>query len=227
PFTRGARSGPGRIPLGEVAVRLDRATGLPALRSPRRDADLVPVHLGLMSPLLLPPPLATVLRLFGDPHTLFRTGHPLLPGPFADDVPDRGVVSLPRIEAGRVVLRRRSWLTRAGSVPRRTPGERDHEHFLRLLAWRRELGLPASCFVRTRAPGSHGADAFIDKGYKPAYIDFASPLLTTAFTRSVGAPDTVVHIEEALPDPAASDGETPYTSEFVIELPGDFHEPAV
>ncbi|MFI1330284.1 lantibiotic dehydratase [Streptomyces sp. NPDC020845] len=227
PFTRGARNGPGRIPLGEVTVRLDRATGLPALRSPRCDADLVPVHLGLMSPLLLPPPLATLLRLFGDPHTLFRTGHPLLPGPFADGVPDRGVVSLPRIEAGRVVLRRRSWLTRAGSVPRRTPGERDHEHFLRLLAWRRELGLPASCFARTRAPGSHGADAFTDKGYKPAYIDFASPLLTTAFTRSLGDPDTVVHIEEALPDPAAPDGETPYTSEFVIELPGDFHEPAV
>ncbi|MEU5647112.1 lantibiotic dehydratase [Streptomyces milbemycinicus] len=227
PFTRGARNGPGRIPLGEVSVRLDRATGLPALRSPRCEADLVPVHLGLMSPLLLPPPLATLLRLFGDPHTLFRIGHPLLPGPFADDVPDRGVVSLPRIEAGRVVLRRRSWLTRAGSVPRRTPGERDHEHFLRLLAWRRELGLPASCFVRTRAPGNHGADAFTDKGYKPAYIDFASPLLTTAFTRSLGSPDTVVHIEEALPDPVAPDGDTPYTSEFVIELPGDFHEPAV
>jgi hypothetical protein len=180
-----------------------------------------------MSPLLLPPPLATLLRLFGDPHTLLRTGHPLLPGPFADDVPDRGVVNLPRIEAGRVVLRRRAWLTRAAAVPRRTPGERDHEHFLRLLAWRRELGLPATCFIRTRAPGSHGADTFADKGYKPAYIDFASPLLTTAFTRSLGAPDTVVHIEEALPDPAASDRDSPYTSEFVIELPGDFHEPAV
>ncbi|MDX3229032.1 hypothetical protein [Streptomyces sp. ME19-01-6] len=40
-----------------------------------------------------------------------------MPGPFADDVPDRGVVRLPRIEAGRVVLRRRAWLTRAAAVP--------------------------------------------------------------------------------------------------------------
>ncbi|MER6141318.1 lantibiotic dehydratase [Streptomyces sparsogenes] len=240
PFTRGTPSGPrpGRIPLGEVTVCLDPATGLPALRSPRHgDADLIPVHLGLMSPLLLPPPLATLLRLFGDPHTLFRTGHPLLPGPFTDDVPDRGFVALPRLQAGRVVLRRRTWLTRAAAVPRRAPGEPDHEHFLRLQAWRRELGLPTTCFVRTRTPRGGAPDAFADKGYKPVYLDFASPLLIRALTRSLDDPDTVVHIEEALPDPAAHDGDTheggahdgdtPYTSEFVIELPGDFHAPAV
>ncbi|MEU7245501.1 lantibiotic dehydratase [Streptomyces sparsogenes] len=248
PFTRGAPSGPGRIPLGEVTVRLDPATGLPALRSPRHgDADLVPVHLGLMSPLLLPPPLATLLRVFGDPHTLFRTGHPLLPGPFTEDVPDRGFVSLPRLRAGRVVLRRRTWLTRAAAVPRRAPGEPDHEHFLRLQAWRRELGLPTTCFIRTRTPRGGAPDAFADKGYKPVYLDFASPLLARALTRSLDDPDTVVHIEEALPNPSAHDGDahdgdahdgdaydggthdgdTPYTSEFVIELPGDFHAPAV
>ncbi|MEU1662996.1 lantibiotic dehydratase [Streptomyces sparsogenes] len=238
PFTRGAPSGPDRIPLGEVTVRLDPATGLPALRSRRHgDADLIPVHLGLMSPLLLPPPLATLLRLFGDPHTLFRTGHPLLPGPFTEDVPERGFVTLPRLQAGRVVLRRRTWLTRAAAVPRRAPGEPDHEHFLRLQAWRRELGLPTTCFIRTRTPRGGAPDAFADKGYKPVYLDFASPLLVRALTRSLDDPDTVVHIEEALPEPAAHDGnahdgnahdgDTPYTSEFVIELPGDFHAPAV
>ncbi|OMI35125.1 lantibiotic dehydratase [Streptomyces sparsogenes] len=242
PFTRGAPSGPGRIPLGEVTVHLDPATGLPALRSPRHGhADLIPVHLGLMSPLLLPPPLATLLRLFGDPHTLFRTGHPLLPGPFTEDVPDRGFVSLPRLQAGRVVLRRRTWLTRAAAVPRRAPGKPDYEHFLRLQAWRRELGLPTTCFIRTRTPRGEAPDAFADKGYKPVYLDFASPLLIRALTRSLDDPDTVVHIEEALPEPSAHHGhapdghahhghapdDTPYTSEFVIELPGDFHAPAV
>ncbi|GAA2337438.1 lantibiotic dehydratase [Streptomyces cuspidosporus] len=237
PFTRGAPSGPGRIPLGEVTVHLDPATGLPVLRSPRHGhADLIPVHLGLMSPLLLPPPLATLLRLFGDPHTLFRTGHPLLPGPFTEDVPDRGFVSLPRLQAGRVVLRRRTWLTRAAAVPRRVPGEPDHEHFLRLQAWRRELGLPTTCFIRTRTLRGEAQDAFADKGYKPVYLDFASPLLIRALTRSLDDPDTVVHIEEALPETSAHDGhahdgqapdDTPYTSEFVIELPGDFHAPAV
>ncbi|WP_187412921.1 lantibiotic dehydratase [Streptomyces sp. WAC01526] len=224
PFVRSTRPAPERIPLGAVTVHLDRATGLPALHAPRFGADLVPVHLGLMSPLLLPPPLAVVLRLFGDPHTLFRTGHPLLPGPFTDDVPDRGFRQLSRIEVGRVVLRRTTWLGRAAALPRRAPGERDHEHLLRLLAWRRELGLPERCFVRTRRPGGPTPDAFADKGYKPAYLDFASPLLVTAFARSLGGPDTVVHIEEALPDPGVP-GTAPYTSEFVVELPGDPHEP--
>ncbi|MFC8246929.1 lantibiotic dehydratase [Streptomyces chartreusis] len=223
PFTRGPRDAPGRIPLGEVTAYLDATSGLIALRAPSCDADLVPVHLGLMSPLLLPPPLTTVLRLFGDPHTLLRTGHPLLPGPFTDEVPQHGVLELPRIELGRVVLRRRGRLTRARAVPRREPGESEHSHLLRLLAWRRKLGPPERCFVRTRVPGPQERDTFADKGYKPAYVDFASYLLTTAFTRSLGDPDTVVHMEESLPDPADTQGATPYTAEFIVELPGDFH----
>ncbi|CAL9671677.1 hypothetical protein SUDANB15_07440 (plasmid) [Streptomyces sp. enrichment culture] len=223
PFTRGSEKTPTRIPLGDVTVHLDETCGLLALRTPDCDAELVPVHLGLMSPLLLPPPLTTLLRLFGDPHTLFRTGHPLSPGPFTDDVPREGVRDLPRIEAGRVVLRRRGWLTRAGAVPLRSPGEREHAHYLRLLAWRREVGLPERCFVRTGLLSSASTAAFADKGYKPAYVDFASPLLTTAFTRSLGHPDTVVHLEEALPDPAAPHHDAPHTSEFIIELPRDLH----
>ncbi|GHF53491.1 hypothetical protein GCM10010218_38730 [Streptomyces mashuensis] len=221
PFTRDTRPAHQRIALGEVTVHVDPATGLPALHAPRLGAGLVPVHLGLMSPQLLPPPLATVLRLFGDPHALFRTGHPLQPGPFTDDVPADGVRHLPRLRAGHVVLRRRGWLTRAASVPLRRPGEQDHDHLLRLLAWRRSVGLPQRCFVRTRPAGATAPDPFADKGYKPAYVDFASPLLTAAFTRTLTSPGTVVHIEEALPDPAAGHGPGtgPYTSELVIELP--------
>ncbi|MEU5125069.1 lantibiotic dehydratase [Streptomyces mobaraensis] len=221
PFTRDSRPAHQRIALGEVTVHVDTATGLPALHAPRPAVDLVPVHLGLMSPQLLPPPLATVLRLFGDPHTLLRTGHPLQPGPFTDDVPADGIRHLPRLRAGNVVLRRRGWLTRAASVPLPRPGEHGHDHLLRLLAWQRAVGLPQRCFARTRPAGGPAPDPFADKGYKPAYVDFASPLLTAAFTRALTAPDTVVHIEEALPDPAADQGPGtgPYTTELVIELP--------
>lgn len=157
-----------------------------------RTADgspVAPVYLGLVPAHLLGG-ASRLLALIGDPWVNRLSG--LTRAPYAKQA-ERETVHLPRVQRGRVVLRRQTWVLPAGQVPTRQPQEREEDHFRRLQLFRQEAGLPENVFVRVDArPGSTAA--------KPMWTSFASPhAWAPVAERLKGA--TQITFTEQLPSP--------------------------
>jgi len=142
----------------------------------------------------------------------------LTPQPLADQV-----CHAPRIEVGRVTLRRASWGVPPELVPRRSAGETEARYLLRLHGWLAEHGIPERAFVLVNAQVAAGqrwlATAFT-KARKPLYVDLASPLQLAVFERMIAAPAQRVMFREALPrltDANGPDPADPRVTEFVVE----------
>ncbi|MEU4834398.1 lantibiotic dehydratase [Streptosporangium sp. NPDC023615] len=213
PFAASGRPDAERLPLSDLEVVHDARTGMVRLLSRRLGGAVRPLHLGMMADLLLPPAARLLALGFGSSYLLYP-GMPLLEEAAEEDRPE-DVVPVPRVEVGRVVVRRARWVAPAARVPLRRKGERDADHYLRLVAWVRSHGIPARCFVRAPAAGRDRLGAVLDKSRKPIYMDFANGLLVTAFDRMVRAAGPVVVFEEALPDPEAGGGSV---TEFLLEI---------
>ncbi|WTW99267.1 lantibiotic dehydratase family protein [Streptomycetaceae bacterium NBC_01309] len=236
PFTVSDRPDHRRIPLSDLTVGHDSKTGLLHLFSEGLDTRVIPLHVGMMPESVLP----AVARFLGwvcGPGYLVRPGTPPLLPPEEQlreehlwpDGPDPapGVIRHPRLECGRVVTQRARWSMPAGRVPRRTRGEAEADHLLRLTAWARAEGLPSRVVARGR--GSGGApDCEVDGNGdgSPLHLDFADPWSVALFERQVGDRGRVI-FEEALPDPYAAPGTEPGTdpapthvTEFLVELTG-------
>jgi hypothetical protein len=216
PFTAAGRRPAGQqLPLADLVVAAGPAGGLLQLRSRRLSAEVKALDLGLLIRPLLPPAARLLVQAFGE-LAMVRPSQlvPALTPPASD-----GVQRLPRVWAGRVLVRRDGWVVAHAAVPRRRAGERDADYLLRLLDWRGGAGLPDRCFYRllrpTRIDRSAGGLVF-DKARKPTYLDFASWLLVRAFENALSVPAGVLLFEEALPDPAAATA--PHGAPRVVEL---------
>jgi hypothetical protein len=223
PFTNSARPAGQRIPISELRVVHDAATGRVHLTAGGVATALTVQHLGMMTDILLPPVARMLARAFGSGYYI-QPGRPL-PPPQQQPV-TAGVVRTPRVQLGRVVLRRACWAAPAGEVPRHDKGESDAGYLLRMVRWRHRHGIPQRCYVRVFSyeVGASGErpvpQMVLDKSRKPVYVDFASWYLSQAFERML--PDArLVVFEEALPAPedglGAENAEHAVT-ELIVEL---------
>ena len=160
-----AHDHPDAVPLARLHLRHEPVTDTLELRTPD-GRPVAPVYLGLVPAHLLGG-ATRLLAVLGDPW-VNRLGTLTRP-PRGLDTAQDAVLHLPRVQRGRVVLRRQSWVFPAGQVPTRDPQQPDADHFRRLRCFRQEAGLPENVFVRvdTGRPGSTAA--------KPMWTSFASP----------------------------------------------------
>ncbi|PZG20512.1 lantibiotic dehydratase [Nonomuraea aridisoli] len=175
-----------RIPLTELEVRHDPARGVVDLWWPRAGRRVVPVHAGMMSETLLPPPARLLVEAFGTTHLT----HPTLPAIRRD--------AGPRLDLGRVTLARAQWTVGPATAPRR--GADDADHLVALHAWLRATGLPRRCFVRMRDRQVRRDGLAFDKRHKPVFVDFGSWASVLEFDRIVARAAGDLEVTEALPD---------------------------
>ncbi|HEX3532561.1 MAG TPA: lantibiotic dehydratase [Thermoanaerobaculia bacterium] len=209
----GDRATPGAevIPLRELTVRWDAASGRFRLRWVPRDLEVVPVISSGINPEGFVAFLAGIGRQGLQPLGWF-------PG---FDVPD--LPAWPRITSGRLVLFRRRWEFAPGTAPEippegSGPGDPDTAgalFFARTARWQREHGLPRHVFVHTAADP------------KPFYVDQAAPLAVDLLRRALvpapGAAAAVLHVTEMLPGPDemwVRDEHGRYAAELLLHLTG-------
>lgn len=219
PFTTATRPQEQRVALSDLQVRHPGGSGPAQLWSAALDRQVVPVHMGMMADPLMPPAARLLFAAFGQSYLL----HPSLTllGQGGDPGPN-GVRFLPRVEVGRVTIRRAEWHAPAERVPRRRPGQGSADHLIELVGWLRRNGVPDRCFVRLNPTGVDWAARVFGKSRKPLYLDFSSLSMVAVFENMLHDFSGSVCFEEALPDPVSPerypDGD-PRTHEFVVEVP--------
>jgi lantibiotic biosynthesis dehydratase-like protein len=226
PFTSSARPASQRIPLGDLVVAHDLGTNMVRLVSRRLDAEVIPLHLGMMADGLLPPAARLLTQVFGATYYV-HPSQPLLVTADMFAMSDEVVVQ-DRMDVGRIVLQRARWIVPTARVPVRTKGESDADYVVRMVAWLRAHGIAERCFVRMwasaedlRMAGGPTTKWLTDKSRKPVYVDFANWYLVLAFERMLNGPVAVVVFEEALPAPEDAlglDPRDPSVTEFLVEL---------
>jgi hypothetical protein len=215
PFTVSDRPGSERIPLASLTAVHDVETDLVGLARGTAMTPVVPLHLGLMSDYLLPPAARFLVQAFGPPSPA-HLASPLFAPASSAGTRDR-VVRAPRVEVGRVVVRRARWFVPAAQVPTRSAGETDASHMFRLTAWLRRHEIPDRCFVRL---WEREVSMFSTNARKPLYIDFANWFSVVGFDRQIPVSHTVL-FEEALPvpgDPASCTPPDASVTEFLVEI---------
>lgn len=226
PFTVTGRSAAERLPLGDLTAVHDPRTDLVNLVSTRLGRQVVPLHLGMMADVLLPPIAQFLSWSFGVTYYLHPSFSPLASS--ADLAPPDSLTIHPRVETGRVVLRRARWRVPTALVPTREKAEADADYLVRLVGWLQANGIPDRCYVRMWADGLWGNDPaddkwgrwVLDKSRKPIYLDFANWHLLAVFERMLRAPGPVMVFEEALPAPGDSTGlaDEPAVAEYLVEI---------
>lgn len=225
PFTVSGRPAARRIPVGDLDVVHEPGTDLVSLAAKGRNAAVKVLHLGMMADALLPPAAQLLVQAFG---TTYLAGPTIraLTSSDVTSVPET-VLAAPRIEVGRVVVRRARWIVPAEDVPVRDKGESDAEYLVRLVKWVRAREIPTRCFVRIYSR------EFIDRSLtpaasllsytsrKPLYVDFANWYLVSIFERMHKEPGSAMVFEETLPafqDALGPDRDGPSVTEVILEI---------
>ncbi|TDD12910.1 lantibiotic dehydratase [Nonomuraea diastatica] len=228
PFTRSTRPAAERISVGDLAAVHDPETDMVGLSSLRHGFGVIPLHLGMMADILLPPVARLLTQAFG-PTYFVHPSVPLLAGRASGQIPDE-VSAYPRIEVGTVVLQRARWVVPISLIPTRAKGQTDAAFALRLAEWRRAHGIPARCFVRVwsealwsgKVAGASWDTWILDKSRKPVYVDFANWFLVLVFERMLNGTGKIAVFDEALP--ALTDADSPAdgsaVTEFLLEISG-------
>ncbi|TMR10374.1 hypothetical protein ETD86_39765 [Nonomuraea turkmeniaca] len=217
----GDGAGEGEVPevsVVELAITYDPATERLVLRD-AAGCRVRPVHLGLAAQHWLPPALQFLIRVFGEPATAMVPGWVFRAG---GDVPPPGAVERwPRLDVGRVTLARACVRLRAGDFPVPLPGEGDAAYLPRLAGWLAGHGVARRFFARVVDLREGLGTGLLSKGRKPMYVDVTDHLLLTGFIRSIGDPDALMVLEEALPDladaPAYGDGGR-HVTEYAVQV---------
>jgi hypothetical protein len=196
----GDRATPGRdaIPLSDLVVRFDSASGTFQLRSRSREVLVVPIVSSGISSEGFVAFLVEIGRQGTQPLAHF-------PGFEADEVE-----MWPRVRSGRTVMFRRRWRFDANRMPRGGTRGIDAATFAAVARWRERHGLPRHVFVHSS----------VDP--KPFYVDLESPLFVEQMVRAIpGAQGSAFHVTEMLPAPDelwVHDSAGRYASEFLVHL---------
>lgn len=164
----------------------------------RSGNELVPVHLGGVD-LSFVPVVVRLLSMLG-PGELAPLDLPRRPRRCGD------VEVWPRLRIGSVLVGRRGWFVPLRLLPPEIFKDSPAEVFIKLNAWRLELGIPEQVFMLEPL-----RDDLRGTFYKPQYLDFSSPafveLARTAFEKMA---DLTLRFDEMLPLPTtlpvAADG---------------------
>ncbi|MFJ5881748.1 lantibiotic dehydratase [Kitasatospora cineracea] len=178
-----------QLHLDDLYVEHDPAADRLVLRSRRLGAEVVPVYLGYLVPMVLPDIPRSLLLFSPTSRVTPELWRGVPAGP-----PLHGVTRRPRVRYGSLVLHRRSWTAEPEALPQLPPGASESERYLAWQRWRRRHGLPVRAFARVR-PGGAGAPGTV----KPQYVDFASPLSLTALDGLLAAGAGQLVLEEMLP----------------------------
>ncbi|SHM61327.1 lantibiotic dehydratase [Actinacidiphila paucisporea] len=185
-----------RIDLDDLYAEHDQDADRLVLRSRRLGAEVVPLYLGYLVPMVLPEVPRTLLLLSPTSRASFDVWRGVAEAPGRD-----GVSARPRVRFRSVVLHRRSWTAAPGALPVREPGMDDAAFYLRWQRWRRDHGLPDRVFATLHRERDDGAGGFgaVFGGSKPQYVDFDSPLSLIALDALTGGGGTRTVFEEMLP----------------------------
>lgn len=221
PFTTPSTSDRPRIPLRDLDVAHDPATGLLRLVSRTSGQAVLPIHGGMMAEFWLPGPVRHLVEAFGPAPSYLHASVPMFLPPEVDPRAG-GVQMLPRLEVGSVTLMRRCWAFPAADMPSRRGGESDGTFWLRLADWLAERGIPERFYVRVIANELSSYRVEL-KSRKPTYVDCAVWHLVALLERSIGDPRDLVVFTEALPDlaDAPAYGTARRVTELIVEVPGD------
>src|SRR5262249_54275103 len=124
---------------------------------------------------------------------------------------------------GRLILQRKGWSIAKEHLPLKGSTESDWSYFLRVNQWRLAHAIPDEVFisvaprnysVKPEAPKNLGRD-----DYKPQYICFKNPFLTSLFEKLISKVPNVLKMEEMLPRPEQIPrvGKDRHVTEFVIQ----------
>lgn len=219
---------------------------------------VVPVDLGFLNPRMRPPLYQLLSRftppvVFGPqlPESLAPPRGPA-PQPGAADgaapgeaeaaaaPPAPAVEYRPRISVeGRVILARRRWSVPGSLLPQRAAGEGAADFFARADRWRREHGIPESCYLRiTPLPGAPGTrpgggapppeahdaqEAAMNLGAEPAgAADEEAAEAETPRVEAAAGPEAESQPEEGAP---AAPGVEPHRKPPATAASRDFHKP--
>ncbi|MEV7676664.1 lantibiotic dehydratase [Streptomyces sp. NPDC088752] len=197
------------LPLHELTVTYDLAYGRLRLCAPAH-GPVQPVYTGGNWEVLLPPAARFLMDGFAEPPMFLAPQSWWLNEPIRE-LPAE-VRHLPRLELGRLTVRRALWAVRAGSVPQREVGEGDAAFMLRFTAWLRGHSIPDRCFVRVLEPGAGRVVA----RSKPMPLDAGNWFLLTAFEGRLGDADDLVLFTEELPELSGDEGR--HVQELMVEL---------
>ncbi|RKE17542.1 lantibiotic dehydratase [Streptomyces sp. TLI_171] len=178
-----------QIHLDDLYVEHDPDADRLVLRSRRLGAEVIPVYLGYLVPMVLPE-IPRSLLLFSPTSRVT----PELWRGVPTGAASHGVTRRPRVRYGSLVLHRRSWTAAADALPRFPPGAGESERYLEWQRWRRRHALPVRVFARAHPEGVAALGAA-----KPQYVDFASPLSLTALDGLLAGGAGRLVLEEMLP----------------------------
>ena len=204
----GDRATPGAsaIPVSDLTVRFDSASGEFQLRSRSRGVRVLPIVSSGISSDGLISFLVEIGRQGTQPLAHF-------PGFEVDDV-----TAWPRVRCGNIVLFRRRWRFAAAELPRAGGRRAEANTFMEVARWRDRCRLPRHVFVHTSDEP------------KPFYVDLDSPLFVSQMLRALPAAERGVwatarpcalHVTEMLPAPDelwVRDAAGRYASEFLLHL---------
>ncbi len=184
-----------RLTLSDLRVHIDPETGLPNIKD-QQGIQYLPCQMNAVADVYMPV-LLKFLSMFGP----LTSSPEIFPSWSAYNV--EGVTILDRLTFGNLVFRRKRWVVPASLLPSR--GLDPIAYFREIGRRLQSLGIPRQVFwiefIKAR-PGEQGDS-------KPQFLDFASPLLVSAF-QSSNADETEVTFEEVLPDrttfPLGDDG---------------------
>ncbi|MBM9506975.1 lantibiotic dehydratase [Streptomyces sp. KK5PA1] len=178
-----------RLDLDDLYAEHDAAADRLVLRSRRLGAEVIPLYLGYLVPMVLPEVPRTLL-LFSPT----SRAHPEMWRGVPEAPAVAGVTTRPRIRYRSLVVHRRSWTAAPGALPVREPGTDDAAHYLAWQEWRHRHGLPDQVFATV-----HDDDAPAFGNAKPQYVDFDSPLSLLALDALTGGGRSRTVFEEMLP----------------------------
>ncbi|MGW5354119.1 lantibiotic dehydratase [Streptomyces sp. NPDC004031] len=185
-----------RIDLDDLYAEHDADADRLVLRSRRLDAEVVPLYLGYLVPMVLPEVPRTLLLLSPTSRASVDAWRGVPEGP------DRaGVTSRPRVRYRGLVLHRRSWTAAPGALPARPAGTDEAAAYLAWQRWRHEHGLPDRVFATVHEERAADAGGFgaVFGGSKPHYVDFDSPLSLLALHALTDGGRHKAVFEEMLP----------------------------
>lgn len=208
-----------QIALDSLQIRADGDGGGVHLWSEEHGARVVPVYLGFLLPFALPPMQQELL--------LFSAANMAMPDLWKGvDLGAGG--HRPRLQVGRVVLRRESWVLPADGLPDLPASAGPLDRYRTWRRWQEVHGLPEQLFLQPRPGGAREGDDDPAQPVvaKPLYVDFTSEPSVRLFEHDVRRQTDEIELVEALPgrDQLWADERT--GERYVTELTIDINPPA-
>jgi len=235
PATLSDRPPSARIALDDLVLRHDAARQAVRLYSKRLGREVVPLHLGFLNEISVPPFCQFLLQFGPGQGGLTFEG-----GAFdtackahAARFDRHGVAYYPRIVAGDLIVRRAYWLVTREDMPS-LEDKTEFDLYLDLCRWWTAKGLPCVCRVepdflrKSIASPATGPDlGSARREWKPLeqgqFFDCASAVSMSLLARLLRSTDSALCVEEMLPeldDPTVRVGPDNecHAAEFIVEV---------